>query len=68
MKEEKLRKLKDKLPRGHREEITKRTGFTLSYVDAVFGGRRFNQKIIDAAFEILKEEKEKEADQNALLN
>jgi len=67
MNKEELKVLKDKLPRGYRDEIAEKTGFHISYVDHVFSGRRENQLIIDAAFEILKKEEEKKAKQQELL-
>jgi hypothetical protein len=54
-----LDKLKDKLPRGYRIELWKRTGCSIAAIDAVLRGNYNNTTIIDAAI-LLAEEHQNE--------
>lgn len=66
-----LRKLKKRLLliSGYRHEIQSKTGFTLAYIDYVLNpdDKRYSQKVIDAAFEIIKIDDERIAKENELL-
>jgi hypothetical protein len=55
MKTRELDKLKSKLPRGWRIELWKRTGSSLSAIDAVMRGDYNNTIIIDAAILLAEE-------------
>lgn len=61
-----IRKLKDSLPRGSRKIIRLRTvgpdrpnGYNLAFIWAVLDGRKYNQEILDIAFEYAAELKDK---------
>lgn len=68
MNRRELKKLKKQLPDGYREKIAKRSGFSVSYVDKVLGGQRKCQEILDVAFELLREEKQRIQERKDLLN
>jgi len=67
-----LKVLKSKLPKGYRREIYIRSGYSFSMIDQVLRGVRYNEKIIDCAFELLelskKKSEEKQKSRMKLLN
>ncbi|MCT4602494.1 MAG: hypothetical protein N4A59_06305 [Marinifilum sp.] len=71
-----LRRLKKRLKKisRFRDKIAKKTGFSLSYIDFVLNANddRYNQEIIDAAFEVIdefdKKENERMVKYNEILN
>jgi hypothetical protein len=54
-----LKELKTKLPKGYRKIIHVKSGYSFSMIDQVLRGVRFNDKIIDCAFELVKLSKKK---------
>ena len=54
MNNKQLKKVKQSLPRGYRNLISKETGFSVSHIDHVLAGRRFNQSIVNAAIDLLE--------------
>lgn len=62
-----LKKLRKKLPRGYQEIIIARTGLSLSTISAVMNGHWENPQVIEAAFEILQEKNEREANLKRIL-
>lgn len=59
MKNEDLQKIKQWLPRGYGRRIFDETGITFTTIYATMNGKTNNQKVIDLAIIIAKEEKEK---------
>lgn len=49
-----LKMLKSKLPKGYRKELHTKSGYSYSMVDQVLRGERFNEKIINCAFELIE--------------
>ncbi len=66
-----LKKLRKRLKQteGYRDKLHESTGFSLAYIDYVLNSNneRYNQKVIDDAFALLKTEDEKKAEQTQLL-
>lgn len=54
-----LQKIKQWLPRGYGRRIFDETGISFMTIYATMNGKTHNQKVIDAAIAIAKEEKEK---------
>lgn len=59
MKNKDLQKIKQWLPRGYAKRIFKETGISFMTIYSTINGKTHNQKVIDAAIAIAKEEKEK---------
>ena len=59
MKKEDLQKSKQWLPRGYGRRIYNETGITFTTIYATMNGKTHNQRVIDTAIAIAKEEKEK---------
>ena len=76
MNKAELRKLKKRLKEvpGFRQKINDKVNFSLQYIDFVLNpnDKRFNQEIVDVAFEVLdefdKEQEEKKAKRLETLN
>jgi uncharacterized protein YerC len=56
---DKIMQLRRKLPHGSVRKIHETTGLPYATVSRVLSGKQFNQKIIEAAIEIVEGEKEK---------
>ena len=50
-----LLQIRKVLPKGYRQILSKRTGYSTTYIDHVLSGRRFNQSIVDSAVSLLEE-------------
>jgi len=59
MNTEDLEKLKKKLPRGYRQMLIERTGYSLPAIDSVLRGDYMNERILDAAIKLAQEHQEK---------
>lgn len=59
MKKEELQKIKQWLPRGYGRRIYNETGISFMTIYATMNGKTHNQKVIDVAIVIAKEEKER---------
>ena len=50
-----LQFIKARLPKGSKHRIRKSTGFTISYINLVLNGERFNDRIIEQAIQLIEE-------------
>lgn len=50
-----LRKLRKKLPANYAQQIKDSTGLSLSLIYKVIAGQRYNQAIIEAAYQVANE-------------
>jgi hypothetical protein len=62
MTAEELKDLRNKLPRGWINRISKKSGFERSTVHKVLHGKSNNTKVLDATLEILKEDKQRDTE------
>jgi hypothetical protein len=51
-----LHKIRKALPKGYRQILSKKTGFSLKTIDAVLAGKRFNQSVVNMAIDLLEEQ------------
>jgi hypothetical protein len=54
MNNNQLQEIKQSLPRGYRVLLSQETGFSVSHIDHVLAGRRYNQSIVNAAIDLLE--------------
>lgn len=54
MSPEDLLLIKSKLPKGYRDSIKDATGYSLTFIDKVMTGEKYNQVIVDASLNILE--------------
>lgn len=59
MNKEELQKIKQWLPRGYARQIFNETGLSFMTIYSTMNGKINNQRVIDAAIQIAKEEKDK---------
>jgi predicted transcriptional regulator len=62
MTAEELKDLRNKLPRGWINRLSKKSGFERSTVHKVLHGKSTNTKVLDALLEMLKEDKQRDTE------
>lgn len=68
MEPNELQTLRKALPKGYREMLKQRTGYSKNHIDHILHGRRFNKKVIDIAVILGEEYLQDIADTKAQIN